>query len=201
MLARKQRVFAALAVMLLLGVPAGQAQDTRTFNKTSPDGSRVYLRESSWIERRVRTSGEGPQGGAASEKELRVEAYTLWLTRPGMTEDVMIWKNEVVSDITEGSPRFLVSDVLLKGDRAYVLSQVRGVYAVDNVKRDIDGVWFKSSTTNLARHMEFQPIFKAQFLPKSKPQIVIEYKASGGKDDGQIRKWLWSLNGECWNRK
>lgn len=196
----KNRLWVALALVLLLAASRAQAQDSTTFSKSFPDGSRVYLRESSWTERRVRTSGGGPEGVAASEKELRVDAYSLWLKRPGQSEDVAIWKTEVISDATDQA-RFLVSDVILKGDRAYVINQVRGVYGVDNVKRDTDGVWFRSSTTNLARHLEFQPIFKAEFVPKSKPQIFIEFKASGGKYDGQIRRWFWSLNGECWNRK
>ena len=195
----RKRIWVALALLLLAPARA-QAQGTTTFSKSFPDGSRVYLRESSWTERRLRTSGGSPESVAASEKELRVDAYSLWLKRPGQSDDVEIWKTEVMSDFTDRA-RFLVSDVMLKDDRAYVISQVRGVYGVDNVKRDTDGAWFKSSTTNLARHLEFQPIFKAEFLPKSKPQIVIEYKASGGKNDGQIRRWFWSLNGECWNRK
>jgi len=198
----------AVACACLLLVGGTSAQEDASFNKKFPDGSEVYLHRESFVEQRSRPqdSGAGKPGEASTAKEFNVDRYSLFLRTPKSASDILIWSKELVHlkqnpELSAHKGRFRVADVLLERDRAYVLTHIGDFYIVSNVRRDLDGVWFEASKTNLARDLEFQPIVKAEFQPGSKPRINVDYKASGGKYDGLIRRWSWALSNDCWYRK
>jgi hypothetical protein len=67
-----------------------------------------------------------------------------------------------------------VVDVLLIGDRAYVLYMHSGSALVANPTRNKDGEWIWSEPTHLARSTDVYPIVKVNFTPRDTPQIAID---------------------------
>lgn len=165
---RKHLIAFACAWLLLAG--GASAQDDASFSKKFPSGGEVYLQRESFTEIRSRPqrSEAASPSDASATRELDVDHYSLFLKKPGVAKDVLIWNKELIHLKNEpwlsahhGS--FRVADVWLGEARAFVLIHVGDFYSVANVRRDVDGVWFETTDTNLAQDLEFQPIVKAEF--------------------------------------
>ncbi len=177
------------------------AADTPLFHKSFPDGSQVRLTSLVITEFRSRprnANPDAPEKEIYSDREWKLVTYDLLLKRPGANEEEILWRKYLEYSVAERKMDYLtgtlsVNDVLLDGNRAFVLYSVAGFVSVANITRNKDGDWLWPSPTDLAQSTDVYPITRWVFTKSAKPQIVIDMLVQG-----KVRTLIWNLKGDRW---
>jgi hypothetical protein len=189
-------------VLLLANLSAHSvdAQDAALFTKTFPDGSKVRLTSSTITEFRSRprsANPNAPESEIYADREWKLVTYTLLLKRPAIDKEERLWSKDLEYSVADKKMdnrigTMAVNDVLLIGDRAYVL-YAEGFVSVVNSTRNSDGEWLWTAPTDLVQSTDVYPVVKWQFTPQAKPQIAIDMIVHD-----KVRTWIWNLKNNRW---
>lgn len=193
----------AAMLFLTLSFAGGvKAQDdVGLFSKLFPDGSKVRLTSSTVTEFRSRlrsANPNAPENEIYSDREWKLVTYTLLLKRPAIDKEERLWRKDLEYSVPDKKMdgrigTLKVIDVLLVGDRAYLLYSHSGLVSVANLTRNSDGEWIGPSSTNLVESTDVYPVVEVAFTSQSKPQIAIDMIVHD-----KVRTWFWNLKNNRW---
>lgn len=186
------------------------AQTNNTFNKSLPNGNRIFARDYTITEFRSRPANVNqgiPAEKLFERQEWKLRSYELWLQTPNNQEQELFWTFQEEYEINPKVKTYLMfgltfRDVYHSKSESYVLYKTAFGLIVATVENRKNINRTNPPSTFLERDYGFRPIFNARFKPGKKPVIEAEYLTYEYEADGSRKRktWTWKLSNKKWKK-